>query len=340
MATIQKRKNSWRVQVRRQGKAVSATFDTKTEAEIWAIKAEGKILEGVSPATILNIPVQQVGKTAADIFKRYADEVSPLKRGGRWEKIRLKGMASRFPVFDQPITAITGPDIAEWRDARLLSVSASSVNRELSLISSVFTHAMKEWRLGLTSNPCTLVAKPRKARPRKQRISIAERKEITGKLGWDGISEPETSGQWVAFAFYLALETAMRKGEILSLRWSDIDFTARHAHLDVTKNGDERFVPLSKAAMKLLKIVKHRSPSAPVVPIQAGNFDKLFRAARRDAGLMHIHFHDSRREAASTMAPKLSNVLELAAITGHKSLAMLQIYYKPKAADLAAQLDA
>lgn len=76
--------------------------------------------------------------------------------------------------------------------------------------------------------------------------------------------------------------------------------------------------------MALLKIVKRRAPAAPVVPIQAGNFDKLFRAARRDAGLMHIHFHDSRREAASTMAPKLSNVLELAAFTGHKSLAMLQ----------------
>jgi integrase len=131
----------------------------------------------------------------------------------------------------------------------------------------------------------------------------------------------------------------MRKGEILSPRWADIDFIARHAHLDLAKNGDERFVPLSMVAMALLKIVKRRALAARVVPIETGNFDKLCRAARRDAGLMHIHFHDSRREAASTMAPKLSNALELAAITGHKSLAMLQIYYKPKAADLAARLD-
>jgi len=74
--------------------------------------------------------------------------------------------------------------------------------------------------------------------------------------------------------------------------------------------------------------------------VQSGHFDKLFRDAKRDAGLSYIHFHDSRREAATTMAPKLSNVLELAAITGHKSLSMLQIYYKPTAADLAARLDA
>lgn len=58
------------------------------------------------------------------------------------------------------------------------------------------------------------------------------RKAIIAKLGWDGTSEPTTSGQWVAFAFHLALETAMRMGEILSLRRSDIDFDARHAHLD------------------------------------------------------------------------------------------------------------
>lgn len=340
MATIQKRKNSWRVLVRRRGKMVTATFDTKAEAEVWAIKTEAKILEGMSPAAIRNIPVPQAGKTAADIFERYANEVSPKKRGGRWEQIRLKGIANRFPVFDQPITSITGPDIADWRDVRLLAVSASTVNRELCLISTVFTHAMKEWRLGLTFNPCSLVAKPRKARPRTQRISLTERKQIIDELGWDGKSEPETSGQWVAFAFYLALETAMRKGEILSLCWIDIDFTARHAHLDMTKNGDERFVPLSRAAMSLLQIVERRVPSAPVVPVQTGNFDKLFRAARREVGLMHIHFHDSRREAASTMAPKLSNVLELAAITGHKSLSMLQVYYRPNAADLAARLDA
>src|SRR3546814_20214545 len=92
--------------------------------------------------------------------------------------------------------------------------------------------------------------------------------------------------------------------------------------------------------MSLLRLVKNRQPDFPVVPIATGNFDKLFRLARIEADLKHVRFHDSRREATTTMAPKLSNVLELAAITGHKSLAMLQVYYKPKPADLAARLDA
>ena len=341
MATLQKRKKSWRVQVRRKGGALSATFDTKAEAEAWAIATEAKILAGNDVESIAQEPAAPVAaKPAKEVFSRYAKEVSPGKRGARWEEIRIKMLLRRSRLFDRPITAITGPDMAEWRDKRLCQVSASTVNREICLISSIFTHAMKEWRVGLTFNPCALITKPRKPRPRTQRVSTADRKAIIGKLGWDGRSEPATSSQWVAFAFYLALETAMRKGGILSLRWTDIDFEARHAHLDMTKNGDERDVPLSKTAMELLKIVRSRTPSAPVVPMQTGHFDKLFREAKREAGLSHIHFHDSRREAATTMAPKLSNVLELAAITGHKSLSMLQVYYKPKSADLAARLDA
>lgn len=340
MAAIQKRGNTWRAQVRRRGKALSATFDTKAEAERWAIRTESQMLDGIVPQAPARRTVEPAGETAADVFQRYADEVSPKKRGGRWEQVRLRGFIAKYPVFQNAVAAITGPDIADWRDVRLVSVSASTVNRELCLLSTIFTHAMKEWRLGLTANPCSLVSKPRKPRSRTQRVSADERKLIIKQLGWDGHSEPVTSAHWVGFAFYLALETAMRKGEILSLQWSDIDFAARHAHLDMTKNGDERYVPLSKAAIALLQIVKEPPTDAAVVPVQTGYFDKLFREAKQTAGLKHIHFHDSRREAATTMAAKLSNVLELAAVTGHKSLAMLQVYYKPKAADLAARLDA
>lgn len=341
MATMQKRGNSWRATVRRKGKYVSATFDTRAEADAWAIQAEAKILEGFSAEVVANEPVPPAtGVPATEALQRYSDEVSPTKRGGRWEQVRIKAMIRQDRLFQRPITAIIGPDIAEWRDKRLRKVSASTVNRELCLLSSIFTFAMRECRMGLTFNPCSLVTKPRKPRSRTQRISMEEREKIIAKLDWDGRSEPTTSAQWVAFAFYLALETAMRRGEILSLRWSDVDFENRYAHLDLTKNGDERDVPLSKAAMALLKIVTDRRAGEPVVPVRTGHFDNLFCEAKSDAGLSHIHFHDSRREAATTMAPKLSNVLELAAITGHKSLSMLQIYYKPKAADLAARLDA
>lgn len=340
MATIQKRKKSWRAMVRRKGKTVTATFDTKAEAEAWAISTEAKILEGFAVEAIIreSLPPPE-GIPMTEALQRYADEISPTKRGARWEQIRIKAFIRDHNLFQRPIASITGPDIAEWRNKRLRKVAASSVNRELCLLSSVFTYAMKEWYMGITFNPCSLVTKPRKPRPRTQRISLEDRKALISHLDWDGKKAPKSPSQWVGFALYLALETAMRKGEILSLTWVNIDFEARHAYLERTKNGEERYVPLSKAAMSLLRLVKNREPDLPVVPIATGNFDKLFRLAKIETGLKHIRFHDSRREATTTMAPKLSNVLELAAITGHKSLSMLQIYYKPKAADLAARLD-
>ena len=340
MATFQKRKKSWRAIVRRKGKTVTSTFDTKSEAERWAFATEAGILDGAEAEAIAReLPPSPEGTPMVVALQRYADEVSPTKQGARWEQVRIKAFIRDDALFQRPITSITGSDIATWRNKRLRKVSPSTVNRELCLLSSVFTFSMKEWYMGLTFNPCALVTKPRKPRHRTQRVSLEERKRIVTHLGWDEKSEPQTSSQWVAFALYIALETAMRKGEILSLRWSNIDFDARHAYLATTKNGEERYVPLSKAAMSLLRIVTDQTQDRFVVPVATGNFDKLFRNTKIAVGLPHIRFHDSRREATTTMASKLSNVLELAAITGHKSLSMLQIYYKPKPADLAARLD-
>jgi len=338
MATFQKRGSAWRAIVRRKGKSLTATFDTKAQAEEWATKIEAQLIEGAEPKVAAET-VKVEGETLAALFTRYAEEVSPRKKGTRWEQIRLQMLAKRFPLFKRPAASITGPDMAEWRDQRLKEVSPSSVNRELNLISAVFKQAIREWRIGLTINPVHLISRPKNPKSRTQRVSASDRRRITEQLGWDGESEPQTSEQWAAFAFCLALETAMRKGEILSLTWSDIHFDERYAHLSDTKNGDDRDVPLSSAAIALLRLVKHRPPQAPVVPLTSGNLDKLFRQARRAVGLMHIHFHDSRREAATTMAPKLSNVLELSAITGHRSLKTLMIYYRPKPGDLAAKLD-
>ena len=97
--------------------------------------------------------------TATYAFKRYAAEVSPNKRGSRWEQIRLGMLIRRYPLFQRPIASITGPDIADWRDTRLVTVSASTFNRELCLISTVFIQALREWHLGLTVNPCSLVTR-------------------------------------------------------------------------------------------------------------------------------------------------------------------------------------
>lgn len=344
MATFQKRGNTWRAIVRRQGKSTSASFDTKAEAQAWATKLEAKILDGAEPVEAVRQAKHEEAAevvTVAELMERYVAEVSPSKRGARWEEYRIRALARDYPsTFGRPALQFTGPDLAEWRDARLRTVSSATVNRELNMISAVFTQAIREWRIGLTVNPCSLISKPRKPKSRTQRVPKSAQEALIRHLGWDGTSQPENSSQWAAYAFSLALKTAMRKGEILSLRWGNINFVERYAELVLTKNGDSRNVPLSKAALDQLRLLKQGSPSERVVPLYTGNLDKIFRKARIDTGLKAVRFHDARREATTNMAARLSNVLELAQITGHKTLANLAVYYKPKPADLADKLDA
>lgn len=336
MASYQKRGSSWRVIIRRKGKTLTATFDTKVLAEEWALKIESQILEGDAPQEAVKV-VKANGTPMAELMGRYSEEVSPGKRGTRWEQIRLRMLARDFPVFAKPAVEITGPDMAEWRDERLRKVAASSVNRELNLISAVFNQAMKEWRVGLVVNPVHLVTRPRNPKARTQRVSAMDKDAIIAKLGWDQKSVPATSKEWVAFAFSLSLATAMRKGEVLALTWENVFLADRYAHLPMTKNGDERDVPLSTAAVALFKLARPKHMGR-VIPVESGNLDKLFREARHDIGKMHVRFHDSRREALTVMSTRLSNVLELAAVSGHRSLQVLKGYYAPKPGDLAAKL--
>lgn len=337
MATYQKRGKAWRAIIRKHGKATSKTFDTKSEAIDWATAVEAKAGEAKSVATARQ-EVAQEGKTVAHFMQRYADEVSPSKGGGRWEALRLMRFIRCYPEFQAVAATFTGPDMADWRDKRLREVSAGTVARELNLISAVFTRAIKEWRLNLPANPCWLISKPRKPRARTQRVPDSSRDQIVEELGWDEASTPVTQKQWAAVAFCFALVTAMRKGEILSLQWREIHEADCYAHLDRTKNGEERDVPLSSQALAILKVIGRGAPRDKVFKIAQGNLDKLMREARDATGLRHIRFHDGRREATTQIASKLSNVLELAAVTGHKELRMLKIYYAPKPADLAAKL--
>ena len=103
---------------------------------------------------------------------RYAEEISPAKKGARWEIIRLK-LLQRYPLASVPLIDLTAIDIAIWRDQRLREVSAASVNRELNIISSVFSVARTEWRW-ISQNPVSEIRRPPNPKSRDRRISETE----------------------------------------------------------------------------------------------------------------------------------------------------------------------
>jgi integrase len=156
--------------------------------------------------------------------------------------------------------------------------------------------------------------------------------------GWGDDQMAELATQRVGVAILWALETAMRAGEIVGLRWRDVDAANRTAHLPLTKNGAARAVPLSKAAIALLSCLPTGEPDHAAFGLSSETLDTLFRRARGRAGIEGMHFHDLRHEAITRLARKL-DVLDLARMIGHKDLKSLMVYYNASPAEIAARLD-
>lgn len=337
MASFIKRNGAWRASIFRKGIRKTATFDTKEEAHVWAYQIENDILnDKFIDDALYTEHKEQI--SLIDIFNKYSKEISINKRGALNELARLE-FFKKEKLFDLPIQTITPRVIAKWRDQRLKFVKESTVNRDLNLLSSVFSIAIKEWGIELLNNPVHMIQRPKNPRSRSRRISDDEQQKIAEILKWNMKYSPKTMKQWVAFAMFLSLYTAMRRGELLSIQWKNIHLEEAYIHLDVTKNGEARDVPLSSDAKKLLNLVKKKKDKDFLFPISGDYLTKTFIKAVRKANLKDLHFHDIRREATTRLSKKLSNVLELSAVTGHKDLQTLKKYYQPKATELAKKLD-
>lgn len=326
MASIRERSGTWQARVRREGyPAEVKSFATRAEAQKWARYMETSMDSGGYRSR------SSVDKALlCDVLQRYALEVSPTKRGHLDEVIRIKAlMRSKMAAF--ALEKLSPSVVAAFRDERLRTVRGGAVIRDLSLLSSAINHARREW--GATvDNPCLLVKKPPTPAGRTRVLSADEEMRLLAAVAPAGRRNPETLP-----LVQLALQTAMRRGELLALRWEHIDLVAQTAHLPISKNGQPRNVPLSRAAVAVLGLVPIND-GGQVFSISAQTLAAAFKRAMVRACLDNFRFHDLRHTATSRMADKLPNVIELAAVTGHQSLQMLKRYYHPNAEVLAKKL--
>ena len=232
--------------------------------------------------------------------------------------------------------------MAAFRDRRLKHVTGSTVIRDLTLISHAINIARKEWGI-VMDNPCCPIRRPEENRPRKRRLSPKEEQRLLAELE---LSQRTPEGpwlpggcrnEWMKPLVIVAIETAMRRGELLQLEWADVFLEERFVRLLDSKNGHGRDVPLSSRAIALLEGLP-RDSSGRVFPVTGEALKQSFTRAVERAGLGDLHFHDLRHEATSRIAPKLGNVLELSAVTGHMSLQMLKRCFHPMASELARKL--
>ena len=326
MASFRQRGGKWQARVLRDGYPDQAkTFESKADAERWARAVESSIDKGQF------VDINEAQRTTlGDVIERYLAEVTPTMKSAVADTIRLKAIM-RKPIARWSMANLSAARIAAFRDERLKQVSAGTVIRELAYLSAIINHARREWGINMP-NPVQMVRKPSSPPARARVLSDEEISKLLHALEPTG-----RRSHWTKPAVQLALATAMRRGELLSLRWEHVDLLARTAFLPDTKNGDSRTVPLSSSAVKILMELP-RHIGGFVIPVTAFTLDAAFKRGLARAGLDDLRFHDLRRTAITRMAVKLPNVIELAAVSGHKSLMVLKRYYRPTAMELAQKL--
>ena len=129
----------------------------------------------------------------------------------------------------------------------------------------------------------------------------------------------------------------MRRGELLNLKWQHINFDQRTCHRPITKNGSSRDIPLSSCAIETLRDLP-RNLSGVVFPVSPVALRELWRRACGRASIEDLRFHDLQHETTSRFFERGLNVMEVASITRHKDLRILQRYKHLSAEDLAKRL--
>lgn len=323
MASFRFRNNRWQARVQRKGqKDLAKSFLNKSDAIQWARSIEIEIDRG----TYINTDYAQ--KTLfKEILQKYLDDVVPYMRSADNQSIRVRKLM-KHPIAEVNMAHLSPKHMADYRDERLKVIKPNTVIRELAILSSVINHARREWSLNII-NPVTMIKKPPSSQGRDRILNDEE----LGRL----CIELEKISPWYKPLVKFALETGMRRGELMSLLWVNINFEKSVAFLPLTKNGDSRYVPLSMKAIRILKLLP-RDIEGRVFPLNTGTVSILFLRAARRAKVEDIHFHDLRHMALTKLSDKFTNILELASISGHRELKMLQRYVHIKAEDLVQKL--
>ena len=347
MATVVDRKNSdgeiigYQFKIRRKGFPVqSKTFTRKSDGEKWARKVESEMDAG---AFIDRGAAEDT--TVKQLVERYLKEVTPKRKGARQEELRLNAFL-RYRLCGFSAAKVSKVDFQQWRDARLKEVGPGTVIRELNLWHAVFAHAASEWGIRIHENPASVKRPPQPAWRDRRLDPAPDENGLTEEARLLAAAEA-SSDKLMASIIRLAISTAMRQGEILALEWPDVDFDSgtlriRNSKTDSARRDGVRgrTIPLVGRAVAVLKaLAGEKKPAGGLVfPLDANSFKMRFRRLCEKAGITGLTFHDLRHEGTSRLFEAGLAMMEVASITGHQTLSMLQRYTHLHAKFLAEKL--
>ena len=329
MASFSKRGIYWRAQVRIKGQEGSSrTFDTKAEAQVWARSIENAMDRGIF---IDNSEAQRT--TLLEAIERYEKETIARKGYPEQELQRTKHWKTQ-PLAKRFLATLRGVDFAKYRDMRMDSGrAAATVRQELQVVSHLFETARKEWGMEGLLNPLKNIRKPSASNERDRRLEPGEFERISAELTRRG-------NPYALPAFELAIETSLRQAMLFSLRWEWVDLNARKICIPMSfrrkaNKGVPGELPLSSRAVAILRAMP-RAINGQVFDTTTNAVIMIWKKSLRELNITGLRWHDLRREAASRYFEKGLHAVQVAAITGHKSLNMLlRRYTQLKAEDLA-----
>lgn len=324
MASITKRENGkWQVKVRKKGfSAQSKTFTKKVDAERWANLVTSDMDKGIFESTSA-----AENTLVTDVLDRYWLEVVQYQKSASGSKYVINKM--KLIIGHLKLIDLTVDVLREYKEYRLETVVGETVRKEILFISRLIKYAMQEWQIYLPKgNPAAMISLPKKCKARDRRL-IGNEKAIL-------LKEAINYGGLISDITEFAIETAMRQGEIVKLEWKYFNPVTRTILIPDTKNEDDRLVPLSSRAIQIL--LNQPKVASSIFAIRADSISQAFIRITKRAKIKNLRFHDLRHEATSLLFEQGFQLMEVSAITGHKSLSMLKRYTHLRAEDLAKKL--
>ena len=327
MGYIRAREGRYQANVRRKGyTTVTKTFTSREAAKSWTKATEIQMERGeFNPHSNM---------TVAELLKRYEKEIVPQFKGSSPALYRCKTLRRMLGKFR--VAEITPATLASYRDERLKTIQPNSLRREFGLLSAAINTAVIDWGISIPSNPVQFVRIPKFDDRRDRRLEDGEEERLL-----------DTAPSQYQRYIILALETAMRRSELLRMRKSHIDFDKRTLLIPVTKNGKSRTIPLSTRAIKSIRDQLQIFSDPNVISIERDPliftfslrmFRRAFDRLREKLNMKDWKPHDMRHEATSRLFEKGFSIVEVASITGHEDLKMLKRYTHIKPETLVARL--
>src|SRR5438309_10468076 len=275
-------------------------------------------------------PKRQLGRMPfKDFAQMYLERAGPLLKSIRTERNRVLAWAREFG--NRPLGQITRTEIEAWRREKMARCRPATINRDLSRLRRMFSLAV-EWEL-LEESPMAGIRFLRENNARTRYLSLEECQRLIASC----------MAPHIRAMVSVALHSGMRLGEILNLRWYDLDFSSGFILVRDSKNGESRHVPMDATLFALFRAYPHRLGTDLVFSSPAGghivDVRTGFLNSCKRAGLIDLHFHDLRHTFASQFVMSGGDLYILKEILGHKSITMTQRYahlsptYKIKAID-------